>query len=60
MNEIDTFKTTAAEMQKDEALKEHAKKMPRCFCVMVFENSYNPYKGTSTGDFKNYRVLVGP
>lgn len=27
---------------------------------MVFENTYNPYTGKSVGDFKNYRVLVGP
>jgi len=60
MGEIDSFKTVAAEMQKDDGLKEHAKKMPRCFVVMVFENTYNPYTGKSVGDFKNYRVLVGP
>ena len=27
---------------------------------MVFENTYDPYTGKSNGDFKNYRVLVGP
>ena len=27
---------------------------------MVFENKYNPYTGKSAGDYKNYRVLVGP
>ena len=60
MAEIDGFKNVGAEMQKDDSLKEHAKKMPRCFCVMVYENTYNPYTKTSKGDFKNYRVLVGP
>jgi len=60
MKEIDDFKTIAAEFQKDAELKAHAKAMPRCFCVMVYENTYNPYTGKSTGDYKNYRVLVGP
>jgi len=60
MKEIDDFKTVAAEFQKDDELKAHAKAMPRCFCVMVYENTYNPYTGKSKGDFKNYRVLVGP
>jgi len=56
--EIDEFKEVAAAMQKDEALKEHAKKCPRAFCVMVFEQKYKNKKMSS--DFKNYRVVVGP
>jgi len=27
---------------------------------MVYENTYNPYTKKSKGDYKNYRVLVGP
>lgn len=41
-------------------MKDESKKMPRAFCVLVFENSYNPYTEKSSGDYKNYRVLVGP
>jgi len=60
MNEIDSFKEVAKELQADGPLKEHAKKMPRCFCVMVYEDTYNPYEDKHVGDFKNYRVMVGP
>lgn len=58
MKEIDEFKEVAAAFQKDEALKEHAKKCPRAFCVMVFESKYKNKKFAT--DFKNYRVVVGP
>ena len=38
MNEIDTFKEVAkVDLQIEGELKEHAKKMPRCFCVVRAE-----------------------
>lgn len=56
---IDTFaKETAPELQK--SLTEHAKKMMRAFCVMVYEETFNCATGKSSIDWKNYRVLVGP
>jgi len=60
MSEIDAFKEVGKELQASDALKEHAKKMPRCFCVMTFEDSYDPYTDKHKGEFKNFRVLVGP
>jgi len=60
MSEIDAFKEVGKELQASATLKEHAKKMPRCFCVMVYEDTYDPYNDKHKGDFKNYRVMVGP
>jgi len=34
--------------------------MPRAFCVMVYEEKYDPRTQTSSVDWKNHRVLVGP
>jgi len=58
--EIDAFKEIGLALQKDEAIAEHAKKMPRAFCVMVFNQTYIPKTGQMVGKYENYRVLVGP
>ena len=34
--------------------------MPRCFCVMVYDQVYVPGLGKTFHKFENYRVLVGP
>lgn len=41
-------------------MNEKAKSMPRAFCVMVYEETFNVATEKSTIDWKNYRVLVGP
>ena len=46
-------------LQKNESISASAKNMPRAFCVFVLEQKINPATGESSGDFKNYRVLVG-
>ena len=58
--EIDGFKAVAEGLQADAEIKELAKKCPRAFCVMTFTQKYNPTNETTLGDYKNYRVLVGP
>jgi hypothetical protein len=58
--EIDDFKVVAEGFQKDEALQELAKDMPRCFCVMVYDQVYIPDLGKTFHQFDNFRVLVGP
>ena len=58
---IDEFKSTHGPgLQANEKIAEVAKKMPRAFCVMVYEDSYNCTTGESKVDWKNFRVLVGP
>lgn len=58
---IDKFKEEyGPALQKDEKVAENAKKMPRAFCVMVYEESYDVTTEKSSIDWKNYRVLVGP
>ena len=58
---IDNFKSTVGpDLQGDATIKEHANKMPRAFCVMVYSDTYNVATGKSKVDWKNYRVLVGP
>lgn len=57
---IDKFKEEyGPALQKDEKVAEVAKKMPRAFCVMVYEDSYDVSTEKSSIDWKNYRVLVG-
>merc|ERR1712224_425678 len=57
---IDEFASTVGPaLQKDEKVKEAAKQMPRAFCVMVYEEKYDPRSQSSSVDWKNYRVLVG-
>jgi len=58
--EIDAFKGVGEGLQKDETMKGHAAKMPRAFCVMVFNQMYMPKSGKTVGKYENYRVLVGP
>jgi len=43
----------------NEEVKAHASGMPRAFCVMVYEETYDVITGKSSVDWKNYRVLVG-
>jgi len=58
---IDEFHSTVGPaLQANEKIAEAAKKMPRAFCVMVYEDKYNCTTGESKVDWKNYRVLVGP
>lgn len=58
---IDEFASTVGPaLQKDEKIKSVAKGMPRAFCVMVYEEKYDPRTQTSSVDWKNHRVLVGP
>lgn len=58
--EIDAFTAVGTALQADEKIKEHAKKMPRAFCVMVFNQQYVPKTGETHGKYENFRVLVGP
>lgn len=58
--EIDDFVVVAKEFQKDDKMKELAKGMPRCFCVMVYDQVYSPAHKKTYHKFDNYRVLVGP
>jgi len=55
---IDAYKTEQAPALHA-ALKDTAKQMPRCFCVMVYEETYDVNTNESKVDWKNYRVLVG-
>lgn len=58
--DIDKFKEEyAPALQKDEKVAAAAKAMPRAFCVMVYEESYDVSTEKSKIDWKNYRVLVG-
>merc|ERR1712100_435102 len=60
LHAIDKFKEAyAPALQKDEEVAKHAKNMPRAFCVMVYEESFDVTTGKSSIDWKNYRVLVG-
>jgi len=57
---IDTFHTEVAPaLQKNEKIAAVAKNMPRAFCVMVYEETYNVTSKKSKVDWKNFRVLVG-
>lgn len=57
---ISKFKEDAGtKLSGDETVKEKAKAMPRAFCVMVYEETYNVATSKSVVDWKNYRVLVG-
>lgn len=57
--EINGFKEIAEGLQKDEHIKEHAKNLPRAFCVMVFKQVYLPKSGKFVASYDNYRVLMG-
>jgi len=60
LDAITKFKDEAGtKLSGNEAVKEKAKGMPRAFCVMVYEETYNVSTKKSLVDWKNYRVLVG-
>jgi len=57
---IDTFHTEVGPaLQKNEKIAAVAKNMPRAFCVMVYEETYDVTSKKSKVDWKNFRVLVG-
>ena len=60
LDAITKFKEAAGTaLSGNEDVKTHASGMPRAFCVMVYEETYNIGSGKSLVDWKNYRVLVG-
>lgn len=60
LKNIDEFHSTVApNLQKNHKIAPVAKNMPRAFCVMVYEESYDVNTEKSSVDWKNYRVLVG-
>jgi len=60
LDAITKFKEAAGTaLSGNEDVKTHASNMPRAFCVMVYEETYNIGSGKSLVDWKNYRVLVG-
>merc|ERR1711976_1119692 len=59
LKEIADFKEVCSGFQKDENLKTLAKGMPRSFCVIVYQNSFNPTTSQNFAKYENYRVLVG-
>lgn len=46
-------------LQSNETVKESAKKMQRAFCVMVIQETIDVASGKVTGEFRNFRDLVG-
>jgi len=60
LESIDKFKESAGtDLSGNEEVKKHASNMPRSFCVMVYEETYDVATEKSLVDWKNYRVLVG-
>lgn len=60
LDNITKFKEAAGTaLVGNEEVKKHVATMPRAFCVMVYEESYDVAKDKSLVDWKNYRVLVG-
>lgn len=57
--EIDAFKVKCSEFQANEEIKTAAKGMQRSFCVIVYQNSYNPSNQKSSAKYDNYRVVIG-
>jgi len=58
-DEIKQFKEVCSGFQNDEKLPKLAENMPRSFCVIVLQSSYNPATGKTHSKYENYRVLVG-
>lgn len=58
-SEIAAGKEAMLGMQADPALSTAAKGMARSFCVLVFEQEFNPVTGKTKSEFTNHRVLVG-
>ena len=57
---IDQFAAEwAPGFQKNESIKTAASSMIRAFCVMVLQEEIDVATGKSTGEFKNFRDLVG-
>ena len=58
--DMDKFKFAAHDkLQENDEIKTFIRDMSRAFCVMQYEENFDPEKNERTLEYKNYRVLVG-